>query len=96
MEWFGLLKTDHRRRTSALESFIRENYPKKLTNRWQKWNIVSCNFFGSPVYACGGNRKFPPPDNEILDRYVERLPNPGKKELYDFFRSADAEAAEPG
>jgi hypothetical protein len=93
-EWFGLLETGYWRKPSVLESFLRENYPKEFTNRWQNWNVVRCNVFGSPVVACGGNRQFPPPDSEILDRYVERLPGAEKKALYDFFRSADSDAAE--
>ena len=93
-EWFGFLETDHWKKPSVLESFIRENYPKEFTNRWQKWNVVPCNLFGNPVYVCAGNKQFPPPDSEILDRYVERLPSGEKKALYDFFRSADSDAAD--
>jgi len=91
-EWLGFLKTHHWKKPSALESFIQESYPREFTNRWRKWHATPpANLLGQQFY-CGF--RHPPENGRIVDEHVKGVSDPEKKALYDFFRSADAEAAQ--
>ena len=90
-EWFGFVKTHHWKKASALEGFIQENYPGEFTNRWRSWHAPSKNWLGQPIYC--SSRQLPE-NGGIVDQYITGLSDPEKKALYDFFRSADAEAGD--
>ena len=91
-EWVGVLKTRHWKKPSTLESFIRQNYQSEVTNRWCRWHATPPeSMLGVPSY-CGF--KSPPISGMIVDQYIAGISGPEKKALYDFFRTADSEAAE--
>jgi len=90
-EWFGVLKTGHWKKPSALEDFIQQKYGSEFTNRWRKWHATPpASLLGGPLY-CGF--RCPPENGGIVDQYITGVSDAQKKALYDFFRTADAEAA---
>jgi hypothetical protein len=90
-EWLGFLRTHQRRKPSTLEIFIRENYPTEFTNRWRRWHATPRNWLGQPI--CCSSRQ-PPENGVIVDQFITGLSDRDRKALYDFFRTADAEAAQ--
>jgi hypothetical protein len=75
----------------GLESFIRQNYPGELTNRWHRWHAPPpANLLGQEFY-CGFRH---PPETAGSLMVCKVVSDPQRKALYDFFRSADAEAAQ--
>lgn len=90
-EWLGFLRTHQWRKPSTLEIFIRENYPTEFTNRWRRWHATPRNWLGQPI--CCSSRQ-PPENGVIVDQFITGLSDRDRKALYDFFRTADAEAAQ--
>jgi len=91
-KWFGILKTHHWQTNSALETFMRDNFPGGFTNRW-----VLINASGKKLG--GGWDDLPKwePHAMTLSRsqinaYTSTLSDKGKKLLYELFASGDEEA----
>jgi hypothetical protein len=91
-EWVGVFKTRHWYKPSALESFIRQNYPGELTNRWNRWHATPPESLLGLQFYCGF--RSPPMDGMIVDRYLTGISDSEKKALYDFFCNANVEAAQ--
>jgi hypothetical protein len=77
--------------TSALEGFVRTNFPREFTNRWEQFVGAGVNYRGRRI-SWGHFRPSLTVDRDIMDRYTRTLTDAQKKELYDFLRRADRDS----
>jgi len=78
--------------TSALETFVRANFPQEFTNRWEQFVGSEVNYRGQRI-SWAHFRPALMVERDTVDRYVATLTDVQKKELYDFLRTADRDSA---